>query len=104
MQPAKASLLCTISNIDTTPGEAPIYLNSGSFNFSLSYATVTDNFFTNVPVSLADGVVDLFDITLANPERDPLGTYAGTYVLLGGWTEAQVPRPTIWRRRASQRR
>src|SRR5208282_2358977 len=49
---------------------------------------VSDNFFTNVPISLAEGassgVIDLFDITLANPETDPFGLYTGTYGLLGG--------------------
>jgi hypothetical protein len=76
----------TITNTDTTPGDSPIYLNSDSLNFTLSDATVTDNFFANVPISLAEGAssgdIDLFDITLADPESDPFGT--GTYGLLGG--------------------
>lgn len=78
----------TITNIDTTPGDAPIYLNLDSLNFTLDDATVTDNFFTNVPFFLAEGAssgdIDLFDITLANPEAEPLGVYTGTYGLLGG--------------------
>lgn len=32
----------------------------------------------------SSGDIDLFDITLANPERNPLGTYSLTYGLLGG--------------------
>lgn len=78
----------TITNTDTTPGDAPIYLNFDSLNLSLSDATVMDNFFANVPISLAEGQssgdIDLFDVTVANPEANPLGIYPGTYGLLGG--------------------
>lgn len=72
----------------TNSGATAVFLNFDSLNFGLSDATVSDNFFTNVPISLAaggsSGDVDLFDITLANPESLPLGTYTGTYGLLGG--------------------
>jgi hypothetical protein len=77
----------TITNTNTT-GTQPVYLNNDSLTFGLSDATVVDNFFANVPISLAAGAssgdIDLFDITLANPESRPLGTYTGTYGLLGG--------------------
>jgi hypothetical protein len=65
-------------------------LNSYNFNFTLTDAstTVSDNFFAFVPISLGPGTssgdIDLFDITLANPETDPLGLYGGTYGLVGG--------------------
>jgi hypothetical protein len=80
----------TITNTDTTPGDDPIYLNFYSFDFALSDATndAFGNFFAYVPISLAEGAssadIDLFDITLANPETLPLGMYTGTYGLLGG--------------------
>lgn len=82
------SFFGTITNTDTNPGDDPIYLNFDSLNFSLGDATVTDNFFANVPISLAEGAssgdIDLFDIALADPESEPLGLYTGTYGLLGG--------------------
>jgi len=78
------NFLGTITNNDATP----IFLNGDSLTFGLSDATVSDNFFTNVPISLAAGAssghIDLFDVTLANPETNPLGIYKGTYGLLGG--------------------
>jgi hypothetical protein len=74
----------TITNTNATP----VFLNGDSLNFTLGDATVSDNFFTNVPISLAaggsSGDIDLFDVTLADPESLPLGTYTGTYGLLGG--------------------
>jgi hypothetical protein len=78
----------TITNTDTTLGDQPVFLNSDSLNFTLTDATVVDNFYTNVPLDLAEGEssgdIDLFDITLANPETNPFGKYSGSYVLLGG--------------------
>jgi hypothetical protein len=78
----------TITNTDTNPGDAPIYLNFDSLNLALSDAVPNDLFFTNAPVDLAEGAssgdIELFDYTLANPESDPFGTYDGTYGLLGG--------------------
>jgi len=78
----------TITNTGSDPD--PVYLNSDSFNFalsSLSY-TLTDQFFSTVPASLAGGAssgdIELFDITLANPVSDPVGSYTGAYGLLGG--------------------
>ena len=74
----------TITNTDS-PGSQPVYLNIDSLNFGLNSATVVDNFFTNVPFSLAAGAssgdFDLFDVTLGSA---PSGTYSGTYGLLGG--------------------
>ena len=75
---------------DPNLGADPIYLNSASFNFALTDAANNSlgNFFANVPFSLASGEssadIDLFDITLAYPGSLPLGSYSGTYVLLGG--------------------
>lgn len=78
----------TITNTDSNHGDAPIYLNGDSLTFTLSDATVVDNFFANAPVSLAPGAssgdIDLFDVELASPESLPLGAYSGSYVLLGG--------------------
>ncbi len=80
------SFFGVITNTDTTPGDQPIFLNSDSLNFTLGDATVVDNFFSTVPISLAEGEssgdIDLFDITLANPESSLSGT--GTYGLIGG--------------------
>lgn len=80
----------TITNTDVNSNDAPVYLNATSFNLTLTDATDThdNNFFANVPISLASGAssgrIDLFDITLANPGTLPLGTYSGIYGLLGG--------------------
>jgi hypothetical protein len=72
----------------TNTGATAVFLNGDSFNFALTDATVADNFVTNVPASLAAGAssgdIDLFDVTIANPETLALGTYTGTYGLLGG--------------------
>jgi hypothetical protein len=72
----------------TNTGATAVFLNNDSFNFTLTDATVVDNFFASVPVSLAAGAssgdIDLFDVTIANPETLPLGTYTGIYGLLGG--------------------
>jgi hypothetical protein len=77
-----------ITNTDVNPEDCYIYLNSDDPNFTLSDASVSDNFFANVPPYLAPGTssgdVDLFDITLADPESDPFGTYDGEYTLVGG--------------------
>ena len=84
---ATVSFYGVITNTDTTPGDGPVYLNSDTLDFGLSDATVVDNFLTNVPISLAEGAnsgdIDLFDITLANPETAK-GLYAGQYTLIGG--------------------
>jgi hypothetical protein len=72
----------------TNTGDTPVYLNFDNLNLTLLDATVSDNFFPNVPASLAAGAssgdIDLFDVTIANPGTLPLGTYTGTYELLGG--------------------
>ncbi|HUA62455.1 MAG TPA: hypothetical protein VML19_27105 [Verrucomicrobiae bacterium] len=82
------SFFGVIQNIDTVPGAADVFLNSDTLNFALTDASVQDNFFANVPISLAEGAssgeIDLFDITLASPESLPVGVYTGTYILLGG--------------------
>jgi hypothetical protein len=76
------------TNLDTNPADA-IYLNADSLDFSLTDATVEDNFFASYfPISLvggqSSGDIDLFDIVLANPETQPFGLYTGTYGLVGG--------------------
>jgi PEP-CTERM motif len=88
---ATASFFGTITNTDTTPGDGPVYFNGDIPNFGMTDAIVEDNFFANVPISLAEGAssgpIDLFDIVLANPETDLSGLYSGTYILLGGMDE-----------------
>jgi hypothetical protein len=78
----------TIVNSDADSGDAATYLNSDNLNFSLSDAMVNDNFFAVVPGSLGPGAssgdIDLFDVTLANPETDAYGLYEGIYGLIGG--------------------
>jgi hypothetical protein len=84
------SFFGTIANngSDTNPVEA-IYLNNDGFNLSLSNASysLTDNF-ANTPLYLVGGQssadIDLFDITLTDPQGDPFGLYGGDYTLLGG--------------------
>jgi hypothetical protein len=67
-----------------TGGDPDLYLNSDSLDLTMPGGFVLDNFFANVPISLAPGessaLIDLFDVTLPN---DP-GPYAGAYQLLGG--------------------
>jgi hypothetical protein len=78
----------TITNDTNTT----IYLNNDDLNpGSFSLAT-NDQFFSNVPISLApsgqpgdsSGDIELFDITVSNPLLDSGGTYTGTYTLFGG--------------------
>ena len=72
----------------TNTGATTVFLNNDSLNFTLTDATLVDNFFANVPISVAAGAssgdIDLFDVMIANPETLPLGTYTGIYGLLGG--------------------
>jgi hypothetical protein len=81
----------TITNdTDTT-----IFLNSDDPDISDPSGvslTVDDLFLSNVPISLApegqagasSGDIELFDITVSSPFLDPLGSYPGTYSLVGG--------------------
>ncbi len=69
-------------------GSETVFLNQDPLTLDGISFTITDWFFTNVPVSL-DGTssspdIDLFDVTLRNPLLDPPGTYLGSYTLLGG--------------------
>jgi hypothetical protein len=77
-----------ISNTDSNISDPDVFLNADTLNFTLADGIVTDNFFANVPVSLASGAssgdIDLFDITLPIPESQPLGVYSGNYTLFGG--------------------
>jgi hypothetical protein len=78
----------TITN-DTTN---TIYLNSDDLNLAGLSFTTTDQFFSNVPISLApsgqagdsSGDIELFDVTANNPLLDAAEGYSGTYTLLGG--------------------
>jgi hypothetical protein len=76
-------------------GLETVYLNSDNLNLAGTGLTTVDNFFANVPFSLAPGAsspidpvndphIDLFDVTVSNPLSDAPGTYQGTYNLLGG--------------------
>jgi hypothetical protein len=64
-----------------------IFLNGDSPNMSGSSFSIIDLFF-NTPISLAPGEtssdVELFDVAVSSPLLDPIGTYLGTYTLLGG--------------------
>ncbi len=69
-----------------------IFLNSDDFTLAGLSLTVDDQFFSTVPISLApsgqvgdsSGDIELFDVTVSNPLLDAMGTYLGTYDLLGG--------------------
>lgn len=78
----------TITNNTNTT----IYLNSDDLNFSSPGFTVTDQFFTTVPLSLApsgqagdsSGDIELFDISVNSPFTGTAGLNSGTYTLFGG--------------------
>jgi hypothetical protein len=84
----------TLSFFGTLVNNSPdtVFLNSDDLTLNGLSFTVTDNFFTNVPISLApsgqpgdsSGNIDLFDVAIANPLLDPAGTYSGSYTVLGG--------------------
>jgi hypothetical protein len=69
-----------------------IFLNSDDLNLNGLSFTVTDQFFNNVPISLApsgqsgdsSGDIELFDVTVSAPLLDAAGVYSGTYTLFGG--------------------
>jgi len=67
---------------------ATIFLNSDTPNLLGLSFSITDQFFSTVPPSLAAGEtssdIELFDVTLSNPLLDPFATYAGDYTLVGG--------------------
>ena len=67
---------------------ATIFLNSDDFTLAGLSFSITDQFFSTVPVSLAPGAssgdIELFDVTLSDPLLDAFGTYAGDYTLVGG--------------------
>ncbi|MGD0871472.1 MAG: PEP-CTERM sorting domain-containing protein [Bryobacteraceae bacterium] len=78
------SFFGTISNT----GPDTVFLNGDDLTLNGASFTVTDLFFTNVPLSLDGGVnsgdIELFDVTLSNPLLDPTAKYLGSYALLGG--------------------
>jgi hypothetical protein len=65
-----------------------IFLNGDALNIAGLSFTTTDQFFNNVPSSLAPGAnsgdIELFDISASSPLLDAAGFYTGTYSLLGG--------------------
>ncbi|MBZ5620040.1 MAG: PEP-CTERM sorting domain-containing protein [Acidobacteriia bacterium] len=69
-------------------GASTVFLNSDSLNLAGNSFTVTDQFFTTVPISLNAGMsvtgIELFDVHLNSPFTDPFGPYLGSYALLGG--------------------
>ena len=72
----------------TNTGSDTLFLNSDDLSPLPSSFSVTDQFFSTVPVSLAPGTsagdIELFDVTVNDPLLDPLGTYTGVYTLVGG--------------------
>jgi hypothetical protein len=74
----------TITNdTDTT-----LYLNSDDLTIDGVSLTTADQFFNNVPFSLApdgnSGDIELFVVTVSDPLLDAAGTYDGSYTLVGG--------------------
>jgi hypothetical protein len=71
----------------TNDSSSTIFLNNDSFTLAGLSLTVDDDFF-NTPISLDAGEtsedVELFDVTVSDPLLDPIGTYSGSYELLGG--------------------
>jgi hypothetical protein len=69
---------------------ATIYLNGDDLNLGGLSFTVDDQFFNNVPLSLApfgnSGDIELFDVHVSNPLLDTPGNFPGTYDVLGGVT------------------
>jgi hypothetical protein len=64
---------------------APVFLNGDSFNVTAPVTLDDSDFFSKVPASLAPGASftgDLFVLTL--PPNSPVGTFVGTFTLLGG--------------------
>ncbi|MBV9081260.1 MAG: PEP-CTERM sorting domain-containing protein [Acidobacteriaceae bacterium] len=66
---------------------APVFLNGDSFNVTAPVTLNDSDFFSNFPLSLAPGASftgGLFVLTV--PPNSPLGTFLGTFTLLGGAT------------------
>jgi hypothetical protein len=76
------------SGVLSNGGPDTVFLNSDTLNLVGNSFTVTDLFFSNVPVSLDPGQssadIQLFAAMLLNPFSDLPGDYIGTYTLLGG--------------------
>jgi len=88
-QPGAAGDTLQFFGTITNNSDSTVFLNNDALNFTLSDASymLTDDFF-NTPVSLdpdsTSTDIELFDITLSDPQADPLDTYPGTYGLIGG--------------------
>ena len=69
-------------------GSDIVFLNGDPLTLAGLSFTITDQFFTTVPVSLdgntSSGDIDLFDVTVSNPLLDPPAKYLGSYGLIGG--------------------
>ena len=64
---------------------AAVFLNGDSFNVTAPITLDDSDFFNDFPLSLAPGTSftgDLFMLTV--PAGTPVGTYLGTFTLLGG--------------------
>jgi hypothetical protein len=73
----------------TNTGVGTVFLNGDSIDFTgASSFSTTDLFFSTVPISLGGGLssgdIELFDFSLSNPFTDALGSYEGSYTLIGG--------------------
>lgn len=103
--PGSASILVTLNNPsqsglpgDTLTftgsiennGDSEISLNADTLNFSgdLTNFTVIDNFFANVPFSIAAGEtafgIDLFEIRISPSFAAAFSAWPGSYELIGG--------------------
>jgi hypothetical protein len=78
----------TVTGVLSNGGTEPIFLNGDAINLLGDGLTISDQFFSSVPISLDPGqssaVIDLFAVTLQQPFTGLLGSYVGSYVLLGG--------------------
>lgn len=92
-QPSQTALpgdLLIFSGSIQNTGMDEIFLNSDSPGFTGDNVNFTfeDNFFVNVPVSLAGGQtasgINLFQILVSPSFAASFGTYTGNYVLIGG--------------------
>ena len=72
----------------TNTSGSTVFLNGDSFTVGGSSLSIVDQFFANVPISLASGGssgdIELFDVTVSNPLLDAPGSYGISYTVLGG--------------------
>ena len=72
----------------TNTSGSTVFLNGDSFTLTGFSLSITDQFYTTVPFSLASGEssgdIELFDVTVSNPLLDAPGVYGIGYTVLGG--------------------